>query len=247
MATINVRDQEYELAENEYALLNSIILFLILLDPRGSERFVRMDASLEDLRRTISEKYNEASASGQDAIKEMGNRVMFALNIDHRLFPDAVNYRKLAYEYIKLIVPAAPILDPELAGSVISVFLLAISIPESLRTNSPEIPPSAPKASKAVKGKKKGFNSPLEVEADLDTSSKDEVAGALIDQLEAIKHDGVEDKVVSINAIAAIAPEIMDVTDAHYASLLAEQRANTVTILKKAEIAPLSEEEELGG
>lgn len=254
MATITVREQEYELIENEYALLNAIILFLRLLDPKGSEKFVRLDASLEELQKAISEKYNEASQSGKDAIAALANRVMFALNVDPRMFPDTINYRELAYGYIKLLVPSAPILDENLAGTAISEFLLAVAIPESIRKDADEkaIKPSTPKSRK---GKNKGFatNAP---EVD---DSNDEAAGALIEQLTATSGVAtavvdastasvdVETKVVDMESIAAIAPEIVPLTDDYYAQLLAEQQRNTVTILNKGEVAPPDLEEELGG
>lgn len=250
MATITVREKDYELIENEYALLNAIILFLRLLDPKGSEKFVRLDASLEELQAAISEKYNEASQSGKDAIASLANRVMFALNVDPRMFPGTVNYRELAYGYIRLLVPSAPLLDENLAGTEISEFLLAVAIPEAIRKEADEKngKPSTPKSRKS----KKGFstNAP---------EPDDEAAGALIEKLTATSGTStavvdastekleVATKVVDLESIAAIAPEIVEQTDNYYAQLLAEQQANTVKILNKGEVAPPDIEEELGG
>lgn len=246
MATITVREKEYELIENEYALLNAIILFLRLLDPKGSEKFVRLDASLEELQAAISEKYNEASQSGKDAIASLANRVMFALNVDPNLFPDTTNYRKLAHKYIKLLVPSAPPLDENFAGTEISEFLLAVAIPEAIRKEADEKngKPSTPKSRKS---KNKGFSTAPEPD--------DEAAGALIEKLtatsgpstaivdESTKTLDIETKVVDLESIAAIAPEIIPATDNYYAELLAEQQRNTVKILDKGEVAPTDIEE----
>lgn len=251
MATITVREKEYELIENEYALLNAIILFLRLLDQEGAKKFVlRHDTSLEDLQSKISEKYNEASQSGKDAIASLSNRVMFALNLDPQQFPEATNDRELAYKYIKLLVPSAPNLDENLAGTEISEFLLAVAIPEALRKEADEKngKPQIPKSRKS----KKGFatNAP---------ESDDDAAGALIEKLTATsglstavvdastKTLEVETKVVDLESIAAIAPEIIEQTDNYYAELLAEHHRNTVKILDKGEVAPPDIEEELGG
>lgn len=269
MATITIREKEYELIENEYALLNAIILFLRLLDQEGAKKFVlRHDTSLEDLQKEISEKYNEASQSGKDAIASLSNRVMFALNLDPQQFPEATNDRELAHKYIKLLVPSAPNLDENFAGTEISEFLLAVAIPEAIRKEADE-KSGKPSTPKSRKSKNKGFstNAPeLENIAPTPlidvlplTQEDDEAAGALIEKLAATsgpsiaivddstKTLDVETKVVDLESIAAIAPEIVEQTDNYYAELLAEQQRNTVTILNKGEVVPTDIEEELGG
>jgi hypothetical protein len=243
--TITVREKEYEVVENEYASMNAILLFLSLLDPKTSEKFATMDATLEDLRQEISKQYDELSNNGKKSINEMSSRVMFMLNTDPELFPKALNYRTKAYEYIKTLVPSAPLLDTDLSGTEIADFLLAVAIPESIRNGKSDDKPPAPKTPK-LKKVGKGFKSPVVAESeDLTESPDDEAAGKLIERLEAT--GGFKDKVVDIKAIAEIDPTILDATDIHYANLLAEHQKNTVIILNNAEVAPLSVEEELEG
>ncbi|WP_055077311.1 hypothetical protein [Pseudanabaena sp. 'Roaring Creek'] len=230
MSTVTVRETEYELVENEYASLNAILLFLILVDPKASERFAGMSATLEELQKEITDKYNELSESGKKSINEMSTRVMFALNADPTLFPNTINYRSKAYGYVKTLVPTAPILDENFAGTLLSEFLLVIAIPESLREQgkSKDVPstPNPPKRKK----RQSGFAAPNE------ESLEDKAARELTEKLQSISLENSGDT-IPVDAIAAVDPEFVEIDNNHYASLLALQQKNTVTLLDKEAVA----------
>jgi|GEM_PF-4456876 len=230
MGTIIVREKEYELVENEYASLNAILLFLTLIDPKGAQKFVGMNATLEDLQKEIAEKYDELSESGKKSINEMSTRVMFALNADPRLFPSVISYRSLAHEYIKILVPSAPILDDQMVGTLLSEFLLAIAIPESVKAKIAKDVPSTPNPSPTT-SKKKGKKS-------AEPSAEDK-AEQIIEMLK-------EGKDISPDELATIFPDNAEFTDDYYANLLKEQKANMLVLTDNVKPVPDDLEEELG-
>ena len=235
MGKITVREKKYELAENEYALLNAILLFLVLVDPNAAQKFVGMNATFEELQNEIVEKYDELSESGKKSIKEMSTRVMFALNADPALFPSAISYRSKAYEYIKILVPDAPILDEKMGGTILSEFLLAIAIPESVKEriakNSPSTPNPFPNTSKK---KMKKSAEPTEP-----TEPTEDNAEQIAEKLKA-------GEAVSPDDLATIFPDNPEFTDNYYIDLIKEQEANTVVLIDKVKPVPEDLDEEFG-
>lgn len=253
MATITVRDREYELIENENASTNAILVFLNILDPEGSKKFAGLGATFGELQSEIARKYSELSEEGKKLTEESSTRIVLLLNLDPELFPDVISYRKKAYQYLKVLIPSIPPLDENLSGTELADFLLAVAVPESLRKNADEklAKPANPKPRKSKNSKSVVTNAP-------ESEEDDEAAGALIEQLTATSGVAtavvdasttgleVETKVVDLESIAAVAPEIVEATDNYYAELLAEQQRHTVTILNKSEVVPTDIEEELG-
>jgi hypothetical protein len=237
MGTITVREIKYELVENEYASLNAILLFLTLLDPQGAQEFVGMNATLEELQKELAEKYDELSESGQKSIKEMSTRVMFALNADPEMFPSVISYRNKAYKYIKILVPDAPILDEQMAGTILSEFLLAIAIPESVKAKIAKNSLSTPNPS-ATTSKKKGKKS-AEPPAEDNAEPTEDKAEQIIEKLK-------EGKDLSPDELATVFPDNPEFTDDYYKELLKEQEANTVVLIDKVKPVPDDIEEELG-
>ena len=229
MGTITVREKKYELAENEYALLNAILLFLVLVDPNAAQKFVGMNATFEELQNEIVEKYDELSESGKKSIKEMSTRVMFALNADPALFPSAISYRSKAHEYIKILVPDAPILDEKMGGTILSEFLLAIAIPESVKERIAKNSPSTPNPSPTTSKKKmKKSAEPTE------------------DNAEQIAEKLKAGEAVSPDDLATIFPDNTEFTDNYYIDLIKEQEANTVVLIDKVKPVPEDLDEEFG-